>query len=131
MERVFDDNAVIIVGHKLKTVPHMTDGKYLQNEYVKLTKYSKNEYIKHLITSFRNKSYINLHFSNCEIIQLKKGVERYGIKVKQDYYSSNYGDSGYLYLLVDLEDPNKPVIHVRTWQEKPDPKFGVIGPGHF
>ncbi len=131
MERVFDDNAVIIVGRKLQSAPQMTDGKYLQNEYVKLTRFSKEEFIKHLRSSFQNKSYINLHFSNCEVIQLKKGVERYGIQVKQDYYSSNYGDTGYLYLLVDLEDPKNPIIHVRTWQENPDPNFGVIGPGHF
>lgn len=109
----------------------MTDGRYLQNEFVKLTRYSKEEFIKHLRSSFKSKSYINLHFSNCEVIQLKKGVERYGIQVKQDYYSSNYGDTGYLYLLVDLEDPKNPIIHVRTWQENPDPNFGVIGPGHF
>ena len=131
MERVFDDNAVIIVGRKLKAAPQMTDGRYLQNEFVKLTRYSKEEFIKHLRISFKSKSYINLHFSTCEIIQLKKGVERYGIQVKQDYYSSNYGDTGYLYLLVDLEDPKNPIIHVRTWQENPDPNFGVIGPGHF
>ena len=131
MERVFDDNAVIIVGRKLQAAPQMTDGRYLQNEFVKLTRYSKEEFIKHLRSSFQSKSYINLHFSNCEVIQLKKGVERYGIQVKQDYYSSNYGDTGYLYLLVDLEDPKNPIIHVRTWQENPDPNFGVIGPGHF
>ena len=131
MERVFDDNAVIIVGRKLQAAPQMTDGRYLQNEFVKLTRYSKEEFIKHLRSSFKSKSYINLHFSNCEVIQLKKGVERYGIQVKQDYYSSNYGDTGYLYLLVDLEDPKNPIIHVRTWQENPDPNFGVIGPGHF
>ena len=131
MERVFDDNAVIIVGRKLQAAPQMTDGRYLQNEFVKLTRYSKEEFIKHLRSSFQSKSYINLHFSNCEVIQLKKGVERYGIQIKQDYYSSNYGDTGYLYLLVDLEDPKNPIIHVRTWQENPDPNFGVIGPGHF
>lgn len=131
MERVFDDNAVIIIGRKLQVAPTKTDISYQQNKFVKLTKYKKDEFIKHLRSSFANKSYINLHFSNCEIIQLQKGVERYGIQIKQDYYSSNYGDTGYLYLLVDLTDPKNPIIHVRTWQETPDPDFGVIGPGHF
>ena len=30
-----------------------------------------------------------------------KGESIYSIQIKQDYYSSNYGDSGYLFLLVD------------------------------
>ena len=51
--------------------------------------------------------------------------------IKQDYYSSNYGDTGYLTLIFDLTNPDQPVIHVRTWQEQPDPNFGVVSPADF
>lgn len=131
MDRVFDDNAVIIVGKKLKRDPRYNDGKLLNNEYVKLTRHTKEQFIKNLKASFAGKEYINLHFSNCEVIQLRSGVDRYGIQLKQEYYSSNYGDTGYLYLLLDLTNPKEPIIHVRTWQPQPDPDFGVIGAGHF
>jgi hypothetical protein len=55
----------------------------------------------------------------------------YFLEVKQDYYSSNYGDTGYLTLLFDVEDYRKPIIHVRTWQPEPDPNFGIFSPGDF
>ena len=42
------------------------------------------------------------------------------LQIKQDYFSSTYGDSGYLFLAVDLEVSDKPVIHVRTWQPERD-----------
>ena len=102
MERVFDDNAVIIVGHRLQRDARYNDGKFLNNEYVKLTRKSKKEFIRDLRASFGSKEYINLHFSNCNVVQLRPGEDRYGIQLKQEYYSSNYGDTGYLYLLLDL-----------------------------
>ncbi len=131
MKNVFDDNAVIIIGHKLQRDSRYNDGKFLNNEYVKLTRKSKEQFINDLAVSFKSKEYINLHFSNCEVIQLQKGKELYGIQLKQEYYSSNYGDTGYLYLLLDLTNPKLPIIHVRTWQPEPDPDFGVITPGYF
>lgn len=131
MERVLDDNAVIIVGNKLHRDTRFNDGKYLNNEFVKLTRKSKSEFINALKTSFARKEYINLHFSNCEVVQLRPGEDCYGIQLKQEYYSSDYGDTGYLYLLLDLKNPKLPVIHVRTWQPEPDPEFGVIDAGVF
>ena len=62
---------------------------------------------------------------------MSKGGELYCIQIKQDYYSSNYGDSGYLFLMVDLNRPDAPIIKVRTWQTQPDPDFGLIGPEFF
>lgn len=131
MERVFDDNAVIIVGKTLKQAARLNDHALLNNQFVKLTQLSKEEFLRNLKNSFASKEYVNLHFSNCEIMQLSRGVDKYGIQLKQEYYSSNYGDTGYLYLLVDLTNPQQPVIHVRTWQPQPDPNFGVIEAGHF
>ena len=63
-------------------------------------------------------------------------------EIKQDYYSSSYGDTGYLFLLVDINDPDKPVISIRTWQpdrnpninsmlSKDDPDYGIFGIGNF
>lgn len=92
---------------------------------------TKREFLRNLRRQFQSKDYINLHFSQNRIYQLQKGVERYGIEIKQDYYSSNYGDTGYLTLIFDLTNLDQPVIHVRTWQEQPDPNFGVVSPADF
>lgn len=60
-----------------------------------------------------------------------KSGELYGIQIRQDYFSTYYGDSGYLFLMVDLNNPEEPIIHVRTWQPERDPNFGIISAGHF
>lgn len=131
LDRVFDDNAVIVLGKRLQVAPQLNKEGYMNNHRVQFTQLTKREFLRNLRRQFQSKDYINLHFSQNRIYQLQKGVERYGIEIKQDYYSSNYGDTGYLTLIFDLTNPDQPVIHVRTWQEQPDPNFGVVSPADF
>lgn len=131
LDKVFDDNAVIVLGKRLQVAPQLNKEGYMNNHRVLFTQLTKREFLRNLRRQFQSKDYINLHFSQNRIYQLQKGVERYGIEIKQDYYSSNYGDTGYLTLIFDLTNPDQPVIHVRTWQEQPDPNFGVVSPADF
>jgi len=131
LDKVFDDNAVIVLGKRLQVAPQLNKEGYMNNHRVQFTQLTKREFLRTLRRQFQSKDYINLHFSQNRIYQLQKGVERYGIEIKQDYYSSNYGDTGYLTLIFDLTNPDQPVIHVRTWQEQPDPNFGVVSPADF
>ena len=125
---IFSDDALIITGKKvIKTV--VEGGIQLQGEAYEYNRQTKAQYIRNLERSFRSKEYINLKFSNVSVLKTTRGTNTnlYGIQVKQDYFSSNYGDSGYLYLLVDISDQTRPLIHVRTWQPEPDPDFGIYG----
>lgn len=131
LDKVFDDNAVIVLGKRLQVAPQLNKEGYMNNHRVQFTQLTKREFLRNLRRQFQSKDYINLHFSQNRIYQLQKGVERYGIEIKQDYYSSNYGDTGYLTLIFDLTNPDQSVIHVRTWQEQPDPNFGVVSPADF
>lgn len=131
LDKVFDDNAVIVLGKRLQVAPQLNKEGYMNNHRVQFTQLTKREFLRNLRRQFQSKDYINLHFSQNRIYQLQKGVERYGIEIKQDYYSSNYGDTGYLTLIFDLTNPDQPVIHVRTWQEQPDSNFGVVSPADF
>lgn len=131
LDKVFDDNAVIVLGKRLQVAPQLNKEGYMNNHRVQFTQLTKREFLRNLRRQFQSKDYINLHFSQNRIYQLQKGVECYGIEIKQDYYSSNYGDTGYLTLIFDLTNPDQPVIHVRTWQEQPDPNFGVVSPADF
>ena len=131
LDKVFDDNAVIVLGKRLQVAPQLNKEGYMNNHRVQFTQLTKRESRRTPRRQFQSKDYINLHFSQNRIYQLQKGVERYGIEIKQDYYSSNYGDTGYLTLIFDLTNPDQPVIHVRTWQEQPDPNFGVVSPADF
>lgn len=126
---VFDDDALIITGRVLRNVKGPNE--YSNNRYVTLTRQNKANYIKNLGRVFASQEYINLQFSDCEVMKLGKGEQLFGIKIRQEYFSTTYSDSGYLFILVDLRDYRRPVIHVRTWQDAPDKDFGVIGPYNF
>lgn len=126
---IFDDDALIITGRVLKNVKGPNE--YSNNRYVTLTRQNKANYIKNLGRVFTSQEYINLQFSDCEVMKLGKGEQLFGIKIRQEYFSTTYSDSGYLFILVDLRDYQKPIIHVRTWQDEPDTDFGVIGPYNF
>ena len=130
IESIFSDDALIITGRVVQKTA--VEGQIVGNDkVVEYTRQTKTQYIDNLKRSFKGKEYINLKFSNIDIVKQQKGTNPniYTIQLRQDYYSSNYGDSGYLFLLVDVNDPARPIIHVRTWQPEPDPEFGIIGPG--
>ena len=132
IESVFDEDAVIITGSLVPRRVVADGGGYVMNDkVVKYSRYNKQSYLKHLQNSFASKEYINLRFANNDVRKLAKGGELYAIQIYQEYYSSNYGDKGYLFLMVDLNNPDQPVIKVRTWQPDKDPEFGVYGPEHF
>lgn len=131
---IFDDNAVIITGKVLTRQTNAmgeVGGEYLNNKYVQYTRQSKEQYMRNLERCFASNEYINIRFANNDIVKAGVGGEVYGIQIKQDYYSTNYGDTGYLFLMVDLNDPKQPVIKVRSWQPERDPNFGLIDLSHF
>ena len=87
--------------------------------------------MKNLSRCFGANEFINIRFANNDVVKLGKGGETYGIQIAQDYYSSTYGDKGYLFLEVDVNNPEQPIIKVRTWQPEKDPNFGLYSPGDF
>lgn len=123
IESIFSDNAVIITGRVLR---HVETNKEFQNVQLGLkdqvvfnnvlyTRMSKEQYIKRLSNSFASKEWINIKFGGTTIDQSVQ-ANTYGIRLVQDYSSNNYGDHGYLFLLVDASDRENPTIRIRTWQ---------------
>lgn len=130
---IFDENAVIIVGKIAKAATGISPENQItyNNNIIIRTRYTKEQYLKNLERCFASNEFVNVRFANNDIIKAGKGGEIYGIQIKQDYYSANYGDTGYLFLLVDLNDPESPMIKVRTWQPEPDPVDGLYDISHF
>jgi hypothetical protein len=120
LESIFADDALIIVGKYVGKVTN-ADSPYANNQLVKYNRMDKQTYIKNLKQAFASKEFINIEFEDSNIEKSAKGGNIYGIEIKQNYYSSNYGDQGYLFLIVDLNAD--PLIHIRTWQ----PEKGVNG----
>ncbi len=123
IESIFSDNAVIITGRVLKPSEQNLEMKNAQfamkdqvvfNNVV-LTRMSKEQYMKRLKNSFASKEWINIKFGSTTVDQSKQ-QDTYGIRLVQDYSSNNYGDHGYLFLLIDATEKDAPTIRVRTWQ---------------
>ena len=132
VRNVFDDNAVIITGRVTNRPRNaMERSQYIDSKIIKYNRQTKNEYLRNLAHCFAGNEYINIRFADNDIIKAGKGGETYGIQIRQDYYSSTYGDTGYLFLMVDVNNPDNPVIKVRTWQPEKDPDFGVYGLSDF
>jgi hypothetical protein len=133
LESIFDEHAVIIVANEVPRKANIADngGVVLSDKIIKRTRHNKQSFLKYLEKNFRSKEYINIHFENNEVSKMAVGGELYAIQIKQHYYSSNYSDVGYLMLMLDFNNPDQPLIKVRTWQAEPDPDFGIYGPEHF
>lgn len=129
---IFSNDALIITGSIVKATKQ-TEMQPAKATQVKYTRQTKEQYMKNLEKCFRSNEYINLHFADNIVRRSVTKPDIYGIQIKQDYYSSTYGDTGYLFLLIDFQKPEEPLIHVRTWQPDNDPnvKDGRIGIADF
>ena len=116
LESIYSDDALIIVGRLVKKteIPDRMTLK-LSKEEAELKKYDKDTYMKNLAMCFKNNEYIRLRFTETDFTKANNTKDVYGVRVRQEYFSSSYGDVGYLFLLVDLRGA-MPLIHVRAWQ---------------
>ena len=116
LESIYSDDALIIVGRLVKKteIPDRLTFK-LTAEEAELKKYDKDTYMKNLSMCFKNNEYIRLRFTETDFTKANNTKDVYGVRVRQEYFSSSYGDVGYLFLLVDLRG-TMPLIHVRAWQ---------------
>ena len=130
IEKIFSDDALIITGRvtKVATSPEF---RYLNNTIVKYNQQSKTQYLKNLKYSFGSNEYVNLRFADNVVKQSGKSNSVYGIQIKQDYFTPNYGDTGYLFLLIDFTDTKAPQIHVRTWQPNKNADGSIYGLSDF
>lgn len=133
IKNVFAENALIIVGKVLKpdTKPLGEMYKKLGNDQVEYIRMSKSEYLDHLQLVFKSNEFINIRFEDNELKKVGGKDRVYGIQIKQNYFSSNYADQGYLFLMMDLNNIKEPKIYVRSWQPKKNPDGTIIGIDNF
>lgn len=123
LNQIFSDDALIITGSVTKTAPNeMGYG----GEKIMYKKQTKQQYLTNLKRAFLRNKWIDVKFSqigeNGEtggpsgITRSTENPNMYGVRLRQEWRSSNYNDEGYIFLLWDFTNENAPVIHVRTWQ---------------
>lgn len=118
VEQIFADDAVIITGRVISKANIPTDNNQIRLNDVIYSKQSKKQYVERLKNT--KKEWINIKFGSTNV-EPSRQQATYGISLYQDYFSSNYGDHGYLFLLIDTADEDRPIIRVRAWQ--PDQHF--------
>ena len=64
--------------------------------------------------------FINLRFTDVTIGKVSNDDD-FALRIKQDYFSSSYADTGYLFLMVDMNNASRPLIKLRAWQPHRDP----------
>lgn len=124
IEKIFSDDALIITGNVVNV--RSNDDSGLMTQKVQYTKQSKEQYIRNLKRAFLRNKWIDVKFSEIGehgetggcggITRSNKNKNMYGVRLHQEWNSSNYSDVGYLFLLWEFPDNGDPIIHVRTWQ---------------
>ncbi len=112
LNTVFSDQALIIVGR----VAESTGQRSAYEQQVEYLQFTKDEYITRLRQIFRANAWIEVGFKDMSILRHPRHPDVYGVSLTQYYNSTLYSDVGYLFLLIDFRDRDKPMIHVRTWQ---------------
>ena len=115
LNKVFSNDALIITGKVLKSqksgdVPQPIGTNI---EYIKQT---KKEYLSRLSKVFDNNKYINIKFEDIKVKRHDVNPNIYGVTLRQKWHTSNYHDDGWLFLIIDFENEENPLIWVRTWQ---------------
>lgn len=120
LNNVFSDNALIITGRKVSLNLNSNDVVVKNREKYEYIRQSKQEYLNKLSAVFRANKTIRVQFDSVKVVKYPTDDDWYYVRLYQGFTSDNYHDNGYLFLLWDFRNPDRPVIHVRAWDEDKD-----------
>ena len=122
LNKIFSDDALIVTGKVIATRASDIDKGNLKVVY---NRQNKQQYLANLKRTFIRNKYVDVKFEKYDmssgggcpwLTQSKRNPNFYGVRLRQEWHSSNYSDEGIVFLLWDFTNEDEPVIHVRTWQ---------------
>ena len=116
LRQVFSNQALIIVGHVVRSADNNSATGIEGNEKVTFSLKTKIEYLERLEKVFAANKKIDVKFTDFRIMRHPTMEGIYGVSMEQEYTSDRYSDDGYLFILWDFRNESMPLIHVRTWQ---------------
>lgn len=116
IENVYSDDALIIIGRIVQVETAAGGGSSVSVPQIEYIRRKKSEYLANLRQVFQANEFINIAFEDILVVQHPVHESVYGVTLRQHWEASTYNDAGYLFLMIDFDDEEKPVIHVRTWQ---------------
>ena len=105
----YDPHSLIVVGRQISTG-------------ATFTKLSGEQYLRNLEQQFKNTKEIAVEFRDYQVLRhYDESQPIYVATFRQDWFTKNkndkvYKDLGYVCLVWDFSDPDKPTIHFRSWQ---------------
>ncbi len=134
IEKLYSEKALIITGKVIKPIESNND--YVRSTFsrsqVEYQVVSKKEYISKLRSVFAQTPFLVLNFDSISVSRHKKFSNFYGVLLRQRWVTANYSDDGILFLLIQFNNEENPLIWVRTWQDaKETPKDEIFGFHNF
>lgn len=117
LNQIYSDDALIITGSVVMQRKVYGDIGLRFEQKVNYTVQSKEQYLTKLSGIFKSNSRINVEFDHISVVMHPAKPNIYGVTLHQKWQTSSYRDEGWLFLLWDFNDPERPQIHIRTWQE--------------
>lgn len=117
IDKIFSEDAIVITGKVIKVKSRGKENNMrITSEKVVYNTQNKAQYISGLKRCFKRNKYIDVTFDEIEVLKHPLSDKIYGVTLKQDWKSSTYSDTGYVFLMIDFTDEFEPCIQVRTWQ---------------
>ncbi|MCD8297725.1 MAG: nuclear transport factor 2 family protein [Prevotella sp.] len=127
LNQIYSDDALIITGSVVTQREMHGDNQVHLEQKVNYNVQSKAQYISKLEKIFNINQRVNVEFDHISVVMHGAKENIYGVTLHQKWQTNSYSDEGWLFLLWDFNDPEKPQIHVRTWQpEQVVAKDGVF-----
>ena len=122
LNQIYSDDALIITGSVVTQRKIRSDSRVTFKRNVKYTVQSKQEYMAKLSDIFRTNDLINIEFDHISVLCHPADSCFYGVTLHQKWHTRSaykeYKDVGWLFLVWNFSDPERPQIHLRTWQEE-------------
>lgn len=116
LDQIYSDDALIITGSIVKSTRIPNDQNITIDNQVKYVVHAKSEYIANLKKILTPNNRIDVQFDHISIHASGSKQNIYGVTLHQIWKSRSYSDDGWLFLIWDFNDPERPQILVRTWQ---------------
>ena len=113
LTKIYGDDALIISENVIKQTKAVESN--ISKNKIEYQVQPKKEYISKLRSIFKNNTRINVVFDSIEVVQHPKCPDIYGLRLFQEWNTTNYSDVGYCFFIIDFKD-NTMLIPVRVWQ---------------
>lgn len=118
LNKLYGDETLVITGSlvDITTNDENDNAYYFPKGKVEYKLSSRVQYINNIAKIFCRKDNVHIKVDQLSLMMHGAVQNIYGLTLHQKFEHSSLNDEGWLFLLWNFNDPEKPQIHVRTWQ---------------